>query len=173
MQKKSHVVIHNAQPKGFSKYVPLIVMFCIVVLITIVLHRYIPGENYSFMRYFMGSFFLVFGFLKIIKLRDFAIAYRKYDLLAMVSPLYAKLYPFLEIGFAVAYFTNWNMTLVNTLVLGVMLVSALGVYLKLRKKEEIPCACLGTVFKVPMTWVTLGEDLLMAGMAGYMLFFSM
>lgn len=97
-------------------------------------------------------------------------AYRKYDLLAMVSPLYTKLYPFLEIGFAVAYFTNWNMTLVNTLVLGVMLVSALGVYLKLRKKEEIPCACLGTVFKVPVTWVTLGEDLLMAGMAGYMLF---
>ncbi len=54
---------------------------------------------------------------------------------------------------------------VSAAVFVVMLVGAYGVYLKLKEHEEIPCACLGTVFKVPMTWVTLGEDLLMAGMA--------
>lgn len=51
----------------------------------------------------------------------------------------------------------------------VMLIGAYGVYRKLRAHEEIPCACLGTVFKVPMTWVTLGEDLLMAGMALFLI----
>jgi hypothetical protein len=48
-------------------------------------------------------------------------------------------------------------------------IGAIGVYIKLLKKEEIPCACLGTVFKVPMIWVTLAEDLLMVAMAVIML----
>jgi hypothetical protein len=50
-----------------------------------------------------------------------------------------------------------------------MLISALGVANELRKKQTIMCACLGTVFKIPMTYVTLFEDLLMASMALYML----
>jgi len=54
---------------------------------------------------------------------------------------------------------------VSVLVIPVMLIGALGVYQKLRAGEEVPCACLGTVFTIPMTWVTLGEDLLMASMA--------
>lgn len=170
MQHESHTKIHHAQPQGFAKYIPLIVMFALVVVLTFLLHTIFPSESFGLMRYFMGSFFLVFGFLKIIKLSDFAMAYREYDIVAMKSPFYAKLYPFFELSFAYAYFTNWNQGLLNTIVLVVMLVSALGVYLKLRKKEEIQCACLGTVFKVPMTWVTLIEDLLMAGMAAYMLF---
>lgn len=171
MNHDSHNHVHYAQPQGLKKYIPLIVMVLIVVILTIVLDILFGGQDMLHtMRHFMGSFFLVFGFLKVLKLSDFAMAYREYDIVAMKSLFYAKLYPFLELSFAYAYFTNWNQGLLNTVVLVVMLVSALGVYLKLRKKEEIQCACLGTVFKVPMTWVTLIEDLLMAGMAAYMLF---
>jgi hypothetical protein len=50
-----------------------------------------------------------------------------------------------------------------------MLVSAAGVARELWKGREIMCACLGVVFKIPMTYVTLLEDLLMAAMAGFML----
>jgi hypothetical protein len=39
-------------------------------------------------------------------------------------------------------------------------------------KDEIQCACLGTVFKLPMTTVTIVEDLLMVVMAAAMLFVS-
>ncbi|MBI4369580.1 MAG: hypothetical protein HY547_05055 [Elusimicrobia bacterium] len=46
-----------------------------------------------------------------------------------------------------------------------MVISSVGVIQKLREKEEIPYACLGMVFKVPMTWVTFAEDLLMAAEA--------
>jgi hypothetical protein len=35
----------------------------------------------------------------------------------------------------------------------------------LLRKSKIQCACLGTFFKLPMTQVTLFEDLLMVGMA--------
>jgi hypothetical protein len=50
-----------------------------------------------------------------------------------------------------------------------MLISAAGVARELLKKNRIPCACLGMVFVLPMTTVTLLEDLLMAVMATAML----
>lgn len=114
---------------------------------------------------FMGWFFLVFGALKTLRLSGFVEAYRMYDLVAMRSRAYAYAYPFLEIAFGLAYLAAWQVKPVSVLVLIVMLIGALGVYRKLRAREEIPCACLGTVFTVPMTYVTLGEDLLMAAMA--------
>lgn len=114
---------------------------------------------------FMGWFFIVFGGLKVMRLSGFVEAYQKYDLIAMRSRAYAYVYPFLELFFGISYLLAWQVVAVSVVVAVVMVIGALGVYLKLRAKEEIPCACLGTVFKVPMTWVTLGEDLLMAGMA--------
>ena len=50
-----------------------------------------------------------------------------------------------------------------------MAISSIGVAIELSKKKEIMCACLGVVFKLPMTYVTLLEDLLMAAMALIML----
>lgn len=121
--------------------------------------------NQDSMLAFMGYFFLVFGALKALRINGFVEAYRMYDVLAKRSSVYAYSYPFLELGFGVSYLFVWQVKAVSIVVLIVMLIGAYGVYLKLREHEEIPCACLGTVFKVPMTWVTLGEDLLMAGMA--------
>lgn len=92
-------------------------------------------------------------------------AYKKYDVIAKKSTTYAYVYPIIEIGLAVAYLSSWNIFYINIFTLIIMLVSAYGVWLKLKEKEEIPCACLGTVFKLPMTKVTLFEDLLMAVMA--------
>jgi hypothetical protein len=50
-----------------------------------------------------------------------------------------------------------------------MLVSVVGVTQALLQKRRIQCACLGTVFNLPMTKVTFMEDALMAGMALVML----
>lgn len=50
-----------------------------------------------------------------------------------------------------------------------MLVSIVGVTQALVQKRRIRCACLGTVFNLPMTTVTFMEDALMAGMALVML----
>ena len=117
----------------------------------------------------MGFFFLVFGSFKILKWKAFAMAYREYDVIAMRSSLYSYLYPVIEICLAIAYLFAWNLVYTNIVTIVIMLVSAYGVWLKLRKKEEIMCACLGTVFTFPMTKVTLFEDLLMAVMAVGML----
>ncbi|MFT5179555.1 MAG: hypothetical protein ACI9GH_000581 [Candidatus Paceibacteria bacterium] len=141
---------------------PLIVIFSIILLFSIVS----SGSNWmDGMRLFMGGFFLIFGALKLIKLKAFADAYQMYDIIAMRSKAYAHVYPFIEVTLGILFIANVKPLLTNWITLVVMLVSAVGVYIKLRKKEKIMCACLGTVFKVPMTWVTLFEDLLMAVMA--------
>lgn len=154
-------------------FLPLIVIFVVILAVSLYFYTSYGEDIMLAMRVFMAGFFLIFGFLKVIKLKAFAEAYQMYDLLAMRSVAYAYLYPFIELGLGLSYALNVEPILVNWITIFVMLFSALGVYLKLRKGEKIMCACLGTVFKVPMTWVTLFEDLLMAGMAGGMLLWVM
>ena len=84
--------------------------------------------------------------------------------------VYAYAYPFIEIALSVMYLGRYQLTLVNIVTVVLMLVSSIGVAQKLAKKEEIACACLGVVFKIPMTYVTLAEDVLMGVMALIMLF---
>lgn len=146
-------------------FTPLIIIFTLILGLSIGLPVISGGDFMDGMRYFMGGFFVTFGLLKVIKLKSFAEAYQMYDVVAMRSKTYAHAYPFIELALGIFFFIGFKPFLTNWITLLVMLVSAIGVYLKLRKKEKIMCACLGTVFKVPMTWVTLFEDLLMAAMA--------
>lgn len=122
------------------------------------------------MQNFMAGFFLVFSFFKLLDLRGFADAYRTYDLLAQTAPPWGWIYPFAELALGVAYLLGWRLGLTNVLTLVLMLVGALGVFRSLQQRRSIRCACLGTVLNLPMTTVTLVEDLGMAAMAAGMLF---
>lgn len=158
--------MEQAKKKNHLK--DLIPLFTIVgaILIFSIIMTLVIGKDFQFgMRMFMGGFFVVFGILKVLKLKDFAIAYKEYDIIAKYSSFYAHAYPFIELALGILYFINIIPLTTNILTIIVMGIGAIGVYIKLRKHEEIPCACLGTVFKVPMTWVTLAEDLLMVIMA--------
>jgi copper chaperone CopZ len=119
---------------------------------------------------FMGAFFLAFAFFKLLDLRGFADAYRTYDVVARRIPAYAYAYPFIELSLGVAYVTGFQPFATNLVTLVVMAVSSIGVVQSLLQKRKIRCACLGTVFNLPMSTVTLVEDGLMAGMAAVGLF---
>lgn len=121
------------------------------------------------MRHFMAGFFLVFSFFKLLDIRGFVSAYRMYDLPAMKVPAWAWAYPFVELGLGVAYLLNVQPIATNVVTLVVMLVGAAGVLKALLDKRTIRCACLGTALNLPMTKVTLIEDLTMAAMAAAML----
>lgn len=118
---------------------------------------------------FMAGFFLVFSFFKLLDLRGFADAYRSYDIVARRSRAWALAYPFVELSLGVAYLTRWNLTIINVLTLALMLIGSIGVLRALLSKRAIRCACLGTALNLPMTTVTLMEDLAMAAMAALML----
>lgn len=118
---------------------------------------------------FMGGFFLVFSFFKLLDLRGFAMSYRTYDLVAAAWPTWGILYPFVELSLGIAYVTNVLPWLTNAATLALMLIGAAGVLKALLNKRRIRCACLGTVLKLPLTQVTLAEDVVMAAMAALMM----
>lgn len=156
---------------SFKNFLPLITIFAVIIGFTLFLVVSSGNTDGMYiMRMFMGSFFAVFGGFKVVNWSGFVTAYKEYDVLAQRSTIYAYAYPVIEIGLGVLYFLAWSLLLTNAVTLGIMLVGAYGVWKKLRQGETIPCACLGVVFKIPMTYVTLIEDLLMAGMAILMIF---
>jgi hypothetical protein len=121
------------------------------------------------MQNFMGGFFLAFSFFKLLDLRGFADSYRMYDVVAIRIPAYGYVYPFIELLLGVAYVTAFHPIATNLATLVVMSVSAIGVVQSLLEKRKIRCACLGTVFNLPMSTVTLVEDSTMIAMAAVML----
>lgn len=154
----------------FATYKPSLLIVGFLVGVTSLLHAQTPGRPWhEWMSDFMAGFFLVFSFFKLLNLSGFVQAYRGYDLIAARSVAYAWAYPFIELALGVAYLTRWQPQITHWATLAVMLVSAVGVLNALRKRQLIECACLGTVFKLPMSKVTLFEDLGMAAMAAVML----
>ena len=154
----------------FATYKPLLLIVGFLVGVTWLVHAQTPDRHWhEWMSNFMAGFFLAFSFFKLLNLSGFVQAYRGYDLIAARSVAYAWAYPFIELALGVAYLTRWQPQITHWATLAVMLISAAGVLNALRKRQLIECACLGTVFKLPMSKVTLIEDLGMAAMAAVML----
>jgi copper chaperone CopZ len=137
-----------------------------VILVGMATQTWMP---HVLMGHFMAGFFLVFSFFKLLDLRGFADAYRSYDVVARAWPAWAFVYPFAELGLGVAYLLNLSPPITNGVTLALMLVGAIGVLKALLNKRAIRCACLGTALNLPMTTITLVEDLGMAAMAAAML----
>ena len=150
----------------FKDFIPLILIFLIIAILTI-LRSYISHvwNSQELMMNAMGAFFIIFGSFKIMKLTQFAEAYAMYDIIAKHSHAYALAYPFIELTLGILYFMHIGAPAINIITLILMVISNIGVANKLWQREQIMCACLGTVFKIPMTYVTLLEDVVMAIMA--------
>lgn len=114
---------------------------------------------------FMAGFFLLFSFFKLLDLRGFVDSYAGYDIPTKYFRVYGYLYPFIELGFGVAYFIKPYSTELHIATLVIMSVSIIGVLKSLLNKRDIRCACLGTVFNLPMGTVTVIEDGLMIVMS--------
>jgi len=173
--EEGEVEVSAASPE--TKKESLYPLFLIVGYIagTVAVIAFSTGNRtlHDAMRYFMAGFFLVFSFFKLLDLRGFADAYRGYDILARAIPFWAFVYPFAELALGIAYLANGFPFATNIATLVLMLIGAVGVLKSLLNKRAIRCACLGTALNLPMTTITLVEDLGMAAMAGAMLVFEL
>lgn len=159
-------------PASLRTYTPLIMIF-VYLLGAVVIRQLSSPHSWMWMDAmsdFMGGFFVVFSFFKLINLNSFADAYSTYDVIAKRWRGYGFIYPFIELALGLAYLLGWELFTVNIITLLVMSISTIGVVQALVKKRAIQCACLGTVFNLPMTYVTVIEDLLMVLMSAIMLF---
>ncbi len=153
-----------------ATYKPLLIVFVYILIVTLTVEL-VSGsfEIRRWMPNFMAGFFIVFSFFKLLDIKGFANSYTMYDLVAKQINVYGCIYPFIELGLGLAYLLRWQPMLINWITLIVMGISTVGVVLAVMKKQTIQCACLGTGFNLPMSTVTIIEDLLMVGMAVFML----
>ena len=114
---------------------------------------------------FMGLFYIIFSFFKILDIKGFSISFRMYDPLAKKVPLYGIIYPFIEILLGIMFLTRIEVELAIILTIIVLGITTIGVTQALLNKKLISCACLGTTLKLPMTEATFIENALMIIMA--------
>jgi copper chaperone CopZ len=158
-------------PGSFTTYFPLILLSAYLVLVPALAQSGAGAfDGDKWMRHFMAAFFLAFSFFKLLNLRAFADAYAGYDLIAAKWRGWGFVYPFVELALGIAYLVGWNRLLTNAVTLVVMSVSLIGVIRAVLSKQTIRCACLGAVFNLPMSTVTIIEDGLMVAMAAWMLY---
>lgn len=151
-------------------YKPVLLIFMYITFITVIVQLAQGQFNFmEWMGHFMAGFFLVFSFFKMLNLKGFAESYRMYDIVAARIPVWGYIYAYLELSLGIAYLINFNPLLTNAVTFVVMTVSIIGVLQSVFNKKKIQCACLGTVFNLPMSTITIIEDLLMIAMSGWML----
>lgn len=172
-------VDHSSHSNGVAKatderswwttYKPILILAAVLTVSSVIIAVQSNGGWEMGMRSFMAGFFLVFAYFKLLDIRAFAMAYAGYDLLAARWMTYGYVYPFIELGLGLAYLSGIAPDVTNFATLIIMGFSSIGVIRSVSKKKEIQCACLGTVFDLPMSTVTIIEDLGMVAMAAAML----
>jgi len=151
-------------------YKPILLIFGYVTVISLVVSWQDSAINFMiFMRIFMAGFFLTFSFFKMLNLKAFAESYAMYDIVAKKFSAWGYIYAFIELGLGLCFALNLSPTTINWVTLIVMIVSILGVLESVLNKKKIQCACLGAVFNLPMSTVTIVEDAIMIAMSATML----
>lgn len=166
----NHNEIAEQTKSWFETYKPILLIFFYIVLVTTLVQT--QNTKFDFMeamRHFMSGFFLIFSFFKLLNLKGFAESYVMYDVLAKQIPVWAYLYVFIELGLGIAFLINFNPIITNSITVIVMSISIIGVLQSVLNKKKIQCACLGAVFNLPMSTVTIIEDALMIAMSAIML----
>ena len=154
----------------FETYKPILLIFFFVTFISSIVTFNYRLNFHDWMNLFMAQFFLTFSFFKFLNLKAFADSYNMYDIVAQKIKSHGFIYPFIELALGIAYLTAFNPTLTNSATILVMGISSIGVIRSVINKQKIQCACLGAVFNLPMSTVTIIEDLLMVAMAIISLF---
>ncbi|WP_299529462.1 MauE/DoxX family redox-associated membrane protein [Ulvibacterium sp.] len=147
---------------------PLFLIF-LYLFVAAFLLNYKEADIPSAMLDFMGLFYIVFSFFKLLDLKGFPESFRMYDPLAKAIPLYGWVYPFMELVLGLMFLMRYALTtaLIATIVL--LGITTIGVVRTLLDKKSIQCACLGTALKLPMTEATFIENAIMLVMAMVML----
>ena len=170
-QRPSDLRPQNSKPSFLTTYRPLLTIVGLIALVTVLAEASSPGsfDFRTWMRLFMAGFLVVFAGFKLLDLRGFRDSYRMYDVVAERLPAWGLLYPFVELGLGLAYLTDVAPFWTNVVTIVVLGVSAVGVIRSVLDERAIECACLGTGFNLPMSTVTVVEDVGMVAMAAAML----
>ncbi|MDH7911590.1 MauE/DoxX family redox-associated membrane protein [Winogradskyella sp. SYSU M77433] len=147
---------------------PLLLIIFYIASASTLLH-YKDWAWSAFMLDFMGLFYIVFSFFKMLDLKGFPESFSMYDPLAKRVPAYGWIYPFIETALGLMFLMRFEVEIALIITLVILGITTIGVTKTLLDKKSIRCACLGTALKLPMTEATFIENAIMIIMAILML----
>ena len=156
------------QKSKLQQLQPLLLILFYIATASILLH-YNNWDGNGVMLDFMGLFFIVFSFFKMLDLKNFPESFRMYDPLAKKVSVYGWIYPFIETALGLMFLMRFKIEIALAATLIVLGITTIGVTKTLLDKKSIRCACLGTALKLPMTEATFIENTIMIVMAMVML----
>jgi glutaredoxin len=158
--------------KNAVTYHPVIALFAMAALMAMAT----SGAAYGTLATVQAAeWFIAFAMclLALQKLKDvdgFATMFLGYDLLAVRWVPYATIYPFAEALAGILMISGGLMWLSIPVALFIGTVGAVSVFKAVYiDKRELKCACVGGDSNVPLGFVSLTENLMMVGMAVWML----
>lgn len=160
------------KPKDATTYKPVIMLFSVAALMAVVVTWLSFGAMFSgrTLEWFISISMVLLGLQKLQDVERFATMFLNYDLLAQRWVRYGYIYPFVETGaglLMMAGLLTWISAPAALVVASIGAVSVFkAVYID---KRELKCACVGGDSKVPLGFVSLTENLMMVGMAIWML----
>lgn len=153
-------------------YKPVVAVFAMAGLMALAVSFAAFGDALTVRaaEWFIGFSMCLLAMLKLQDIEKFSTMFLGYDLLARRWVRYAYIYPFAE-GLAgllmIAGALHW-LSIPIALFIGT--VGAVSVFKAVYiDKRQIKCACVGGSSKVPLGFVSLTENLMMVGMAVWML----
>ena len=158
----------EAKKTKLQELKPLLIIFLYIIIATIFLHY----DNWRWdqaMLDFMGLFYIIFSFFKILDLKGFPESFKMYDPIAKVFPIYGWIYPFIEIILGIMFLMRFEVKIALISTIFILGGTTIGVTKTLLERKKIQCACLGTTLKLPMTEATFIENSIMILMALFIL----
>lgn len=171
-EKGNHVmemIAPESEKSKLQQLKPLLLIFAYLFAAALLLN-YRDWSINNAMLDFMGLFYIVFSFFKLLDLKGFPDSFRMYDPLAKLVPVYAWVYPFIELALGLLFLMRIQIPLALAVTIIILGITTVGVTKSLLDRKSIRCACLGTALKLPMTEATFIENAIMLAMAFAMLF---
>ncbi len=135
------------------------------ISVTSILLNFRNWNSTNAMLDFMGLFYIIFSFFKILDIKGFSTSFKMYDPLAKKITTYGYIYPFIEILLGLMFLTRIEVNIALLITIIILGITSVGVTQTLLNKKTINCACLGTTLKLPMTEATFIENAIMIIMA--------
>ena len=158
-------------PKATS-YRPIAAIFSMTALLALAVTFAVTGRPFSenTIPWFISFSMTVLAMLKLQNVETFATMFLNYDLLARRWVPYSYVYPFAE-GLAGILMTAGALVWLSAPVaLFIGTVGAVSVFKAVYiERRSLKCACVGGSSNVPLGFVSLTENLMMIGMAVWML----
>ena len=159
-------------PKDATTYKPVIALFLVAALMAIGI-TWLTLQTVFVERtveWFISISMVLLGLQKLQDVERFATMFLNYDLLAQRWIRYGYVYPFVETGAGLLMMAGVMTWLSAPAALIVASIGAISVFKAVYiDKRELKCACVGGDSKVPLGFVSLTENLMMIGMAVWML----